>query len=128
MLAWYTQFRRCRRLGVQITLSQVLGMWLRKVRASEVFEAVAIATEAGVEFPIDHAEIAYLSGSRPVDQARAAKVLADRGESLDLEAIMNCDICGFDVVRLAQDGWDMSKVGGAHDGPGDEYMRSVQSD
>lgn len=121
MLAWFTQFRRCRRAGVRITFGDILSMWIRRVRAAEVLEAVAIANEADVEFPVDHAETCYLAGSRPIEQARAAVIQAARGEPVDLMAIMSCDICHYDVVKLAEDGWDLTKVVGATDGPGDEY-------
>ncbi len=123
MLAWLTQFRRCRRAGVRVSHEQLIGMWLRRIRIAEVLEAVAIAAEAGVEFPVDHAEIAYLAGGRPIEQARAAVIVAGRGQPVELMAISACDLCNYDVVRLAQDGWDLSKVVGAADGPGEGYRR-----
>ncbi len=121
MLAWISRFRRCRRAGVKVTFSQLLAMWLRRIRAAKVLEAVAIANEAGVEFPVDHAETCYLAGSRPIEQAKAAVLLAARGEPVDLMSIMACDICHYDVIKLAKDGWDLTEVVGATDGPGDEY-------
>lgn len=123
MLAWIAPFRRLRHAGVRVTHEQLIGMWLRRIRIAEVLEAVAIAAEAGVEFPVDHAEIQFLAGAHPIDQARAAVVLAGRGEAADLNAISGCDIVGYDVIRLAEDGWDLTKVVGAADGPGDEYRR-----
>lgn len=122
-MRWFTQFRRCRRAGVQVTFSRLLGIWLRRVRAAEVLEAVAIATEAGVEFPVEHAEIAFLAGGHPLDQARAAAIIAGRGKPVELLAVSACDLAGYDVVKLAQDGWDLTRVVGAADGPGDEYRR-----
>jgi uncharacterized protein YqfA (UPF0365 family) len=124
MLAWIAPFRRLRRAGVRVSHEQLVGMFLRRVRLAEVLQAVAIAAEAGVEFPVDHAEIASLAGGRPIEQARAAVIIAGRGEPVELMAISACDLCNYDVVRLARDGWDLSKVVGAADGPGEGYRRS----
>lgn len=119
MLAWLAQYRRCRRAGVRVTHEPLVGMWLRRVSVAQVLEAVAIAAEAGVSFPVDEAEVAFLAGGHPIDQARAAAIIAGRGEPVDLGVIAAYDLANLDVVRLARDGWEMSKCVS----PGERYRR-----
>jgi uncharacterized protein YqfA (UPF0365 family) len=123
MLNVLTQLRRVRRAGVRVTPSDVLGMWLLRVRAAQVLEAVAIGAEGGVDFPLHHAQTAYLAGSRPIEQARAAVIVAGRGQPVDLMAISACDIAGYDVVRVAQSGWDMARITTAGEFPGEGFRR-----
>jgi len=117
-------YRRARRLGIDITLHDLLGMLLRKVSPHVVLEAVVIAREAGVPYLPDEAETTHLADGHPVEIARAAAILAARGEEPDMEALMACDLVNYDIVRLVQDRRDYKTAVGGPNPPGPMYRRA----
>ena len=116
-------YRRARRLGLEITPADLLGMFLRKVNPRVVLKAVVIAREAGVPYSTHDAETAHLAGGHPVDIARAAAVLAARGEQPDMDALMACDLVNYDIVRLVQDRQSYKTAVGGPNPPGPMYRR-----
>ena len=116
-------YRRARRLGLDITPADLFGMFLRKVNPRVVLEAVVIAREAGVPYSPDEVETAHLAGGHPVEIAKAAAILATRGEEPDMDALMACDFLNYDIVRLVLDRKDYKTAVGGPNPPGPMYRR-----
>jgi uncharacterized protein YqfA (UPF0365 family) len=117
-------YRRARRLGLDVTLADLFGMFARKVSPRVVLEAVVITGEAGVRYSLEDAEVHYLASAHPVEIARAAAILTARGEQPDITALMACDLVAYDVVRLVQDRKDYKTAVGGPNPPGPMYRRA----
>ncbi len=117
-------YRRARRLGLEITLADLFRMFARRVSPRVVLEAAIVAREAGVSYSLEDAETHYLATAHPVEIARAAAILAGRGEHPDITALMACDLVNYDIVRLVQDRKDYKTAVGGPNPPGPMYRRA----
>lgn len=88
--------RAARREGVAVSWGQAFGWVLRHTDARVVSTAVARARTAGVDLPLDRAEVHFLAGGDPrtaVDLFIAAR---DQGKQIGWEEAFAMDLSGRD--------------------------------
>lgn len=88
--------------GVKVSITQLIGMRIRKVIPSRIVNPMIKATKAGLKLPIDKLEAHYLAGGN-VDRVVNALIAAQRaGIPLDFERACAIDLAGRDVLNAVQ--------------------------
>ena len=88
--------------GVKVSITQLIGMRIRKVIPSRIVNPMIKATKAGLLLPIDKLEAHYLAGGN-VDRVVNALIAAQRaGIPLDFERACAIDLAGRDVLTAVQ--------------------------
>ncbi|MDD3920220.1 MAG: flotillin-like FloA family protein, partial [Eubacteriales bacterium] len=88
--------------GVKISISQLIGMRIRKVVPARIVNPMIKATKAGLVLPINKLEAHYLAGGN-VDRVVNALIAAQRaGIPLDFERACAIDLAGRDVLQAVQ--------------------------
>lgn len=85
-----------------ISLFELVGMWLRKVNASQVVLSKIAMVQASLTVETKDLEAHYLAGGK-VDSVARAMIAADRaGIPLDFKTAAGIDLAGRDVVDAIQ--------------------------
>ena len=88
--------------GVNVRVSQLIGMRIRKVRPALIVNPMIKATKAGLDLPLNKLEAHYLAGGN-VDRVVNALIAAQRaGIPLDFEQACAIDLAGRDVLNAVQ--------------------------
>ncbi|MDR1619974.1 MAG: flotillin-like protein FloA [Clostridiales bacterium] len=88
--------------GVQVRISQLIGMRIRKVVPARIVNPLIKATKAGLFVPLDKLEAHYLAGGN-VDKVVNALIAAQRAAiPLDFERASAIDLAGRDVLQAVQ--------------------------
>ena len=86
-----------------ISIRDRLGMWFRKVSASEVSRALSTIEGAGGTIRVKELEAQYLAGGNISACAEAMRITLDFGIGADWGVIAVADLAGLDVVAIAQE-------------------------
>ncbi len=88
--------------GVKVSITQLIGMRIRKVIPARIVNPMIKATKAGLVLPINKLEAHYLAGGN-VDRVVNALIAAQRaGIPLDFERACAIDLAGRDVLTAVQ--------------------------
>ncbi len=88
--------------GVKVSITQLIGMRIRKVIPARIVNPMIKATKAGLTLPINKLEAHYLAGGN-VDRVVNALIAAQRaGIPLDFERACAIDLAGRDVLTAVQ--------------------------
>lgn len=88
--------------GVKVSITQLIGMRIRKVIPARIVNPMIKATKAGLLLPINKLEAHYLAGGN-VDRVVNALIAAQRaGIPLDFERACAIDLAGRDVLTAVQ--------------------------
>ncbi len=88
--------------GVKVSITQLIGMRIRKVIPARIVNPMIKATKAGLMLPINKLEAHYLAGGN-VDRVVNALIAAQRaGIPLDFERACAIDLAGRDVLNAVQ--------------------------
>lgn len=88
--------------GVKVSITQLIGMRIRKVIPARIVNPMIKATKAGLSLPINKLEAHYLAGGN-VDRVVNALIAAQRaGIPLDFERACAIDLAGRDVLNAVQ--------------------------
>ncbi|GMV25859.1 MAG: hypothetical protein AMXMBFR58_18900 [Phycisphaerae bacterium] len=94
---------RLRRLGLEVTLTDVFGMHLRR-SLKGVVRAVADARAAQLPINLPQIELIVMAGGDASSCLHAARVLRQKRLGADLLEIIAAQLGGIDVVKAAHDG------------------------
>ncbi len=88
--------------GVQVSMSQLVGMRLRKVIPADVVRPLITATKAGIDLNVDQLEAHYLAGGN-VQRVVGALISADKANiDLAFQQAAAIDLAGRDVFEAVQ--------------------------
>ena len=88
--------------GVQVSMSQLVGMRLRKVIPADVVRPLITATKAGIDLNVDQLEAHYLAGGN-VHRVVGALISADKANiDLAFQQAAAIDLAGRDVFEAVQ--------------------------
>ncbi len=88
--------------GVKVSITQLIGMRIRKVIPTRIVNPMIKATKAGLTLPINKLEAHYLAGGN-VDRVVNALIASQRaGIALDFERACAIDLAGRDVLTAVQ--------------------------
>ena len=88
--------------GARVTFRQLIGMWLRRVRATVIVDAKITAIKAGIDVMTDTLEAHYLAKGN-VPQVVRALVAANKANiDLSFERACAIDLAGRDVLAAVQ--------------------------
>jgi uncharacterized protein YqfA (UPF0365 family) len=84
--------------GARISLFELVGMWLRKVKAEQIVHAKIALVQAGLPIETKDLEAHYLAGGN-VNAVMRAMIAADRARiPMDFQTAAGIDLAGRDVV------------------------------
>ncbi len=84
--------------GAPIKLSRLIGMWIRKVKASIIVDSRIMLTKAGLGIDSDLLETHYLAGGDVIKVSKALIAANKAGISLDFKKAAAIDLAGRDVL------------------------------
>ena len=93
---------RARMAGAPVTMGNLLGMWLRKVRPEVIVQARIMAVKAGLLMPPDPIEAHYLAGGNVMNTIRALIIANKANINLDFKRAAAIDLAGRDVLDAVQ--------------------------
>jgi uncharacterized protein YqfA (UPF0365 family) len=88
--------RKARAAGVNIKLSKIMGMKIRKTNPANIVSLLIKAKRAGVELTSDMLETLALTRGRPVRVVDALIAAKDKGMPLDFRIAAAIDLSGKD--------------------------------
>ena len=84
--------------GARVSFLSLIGMWLRRVRASAIIDARIMAVKAGLSLTTDQLEAHYLAGGN-VDRVVLALIEASKADiELNFNKATAIDLAGRDVL------------------------------
>ena len=84
--------------GAPIKLSRLIGMWIRKVKASIIVDSRIMLTKAGLGIDSDLLETHYLAGGDVIRVSKALIAANKAGINLDFKKAAAIDLAGRDVL------------------------------
>ena len=88
--------------GVKVSVTQLIGMRIRKVLPTRIVNPQIKATKAGLDLPLNKLEAHHLAGGN-VDRVVNALIASQRaGIPLDFERACAIDLAGRDVLQAVQ--------------------------
>ena len=102
-----------RRAGMPISMTDLIGMRLRRTPVRQVIEAAAAARKAGIDVSISQIEVHYLCGGDGRTLVDACVALRRAGKPADWSSLVACDLAGRDVMAIIAAGVDPGKVVGS---------------
>ncbi|MBG9989222.1 flotillin-like protein FloA [Aerococcaceae bacterium DSM 111176] len=88
--------------GAKVSIGNLIGMKLRRVRPTDIVQPLIKATKAGIDLTTDQLEAHYLAGGN-INQVVDALIAAHRANiDLDFEQAAAIDLAGRDVFEAVQ--------------------------
>ncbi|MBG9984654.1 flotillin-like protein FloA [Aerococcaceae bacterium DSM 111022] len=88
--------------GAKVSIGNLIGMRLRRVRPTDIVQPLIKATKAGIDLTTDQLEAHYLAGGN-INQVVDALIAAHRANiDLDFEQAAAIDLAGRDVFEAVQ--------------------------
>jgi len=95
---YFGMWLRARVSGVKLTYTKLIGMQLRKVKASVIVDSMIMGTKAGVNLNMDSLEAHYMAGGN-VPKVVKALIGAEKAKiELSFEQAAAIDLAGRDVL------------------------------
>jgi uncharacterized protein YqfA (UPF0365 family) len=99
---YFGMWLRARVSGVKLTYTKLIGMQLRKVKASVIVDSMIMGTKAGVNLDMDALEAHYMAGGN-VPKVVKALIGAEKAKiELTFEQAAAIDLAGRDVLEAVR--------------------------
>ena len=99
---YFGMWLRARLSGVKLTYAKLIGMQLRKVRASTIVDSMIMGTKAGVDLNMDVLEAHYMAGGN-VPKVVKALIGAEKANiELSVSQAAAIDLAGRDVLEAVR--------------------------
>ena len=85
---------------MKITISDRVGLFLRKIPANKIVPAYESAAKSGISLSIAQLEAHFLSGGDPIKAVEACILATENGIDADFMATCSIDLTGNDPVRV----------------------------
>ncbi len=89
--------------GLNITLSNIIAMRIRKTNCNDIVDAAIILKREGISFDLSELESLYLSGGRVKKVAESLAAAKRAGIKLEYNTAVKIELAGRDIVQSVKD-------------------------
>ncbi|MBT6119969.1 flotillin-like protein FloA [bacterium] len=125
---YFGMWLRARVSGVKLTYTKLIGMQLRKVKASVIVDSMIMGTKAGVNLNMDSLEAHYMAGGN-VPKVVKALIGAEKAKiELSFEQAAAIDLAGRDVLDAVRTSVNPKVIDCPSADSGKEVIEAVAGD
>lgn len=125
---YFGMWLRARVSGVKLTYTKLIGMQLRKVKASVIVDSMIMGTKAGVNLNMDSLEAHYMAGGN-VPKVVKALIGAEKAKiELTFEQAAAIDLAGRDVLDAVRTSVNPKVIDCPSADSGKEVIEAVAGD